>query len=226
MAQDGSEKQAGPGASAGGQGTSGDKEPELIPVEEAEKRAQKAASDALAKAGRDAKALEQKGKDLETREGALKTELEQWQKERDEAELAAARDDADRLPLVQEKQALRRKEEELNEKEAKLERDKAQHQAELDEAATTKKQTGCWKIAQQYAEAIGAEVGELAVKLKELDLDLEATEKVAKAWSEGRTPEPPKVDKDGNPFKPLSGRTSGGGEKSQDERLKERYPKM
>lgn len=159
----------------------------------------KAVSDALATAGREAKSLETRGKDLNAREEAIKAErakITQWQKERDDVELESVRDDPEKLSLFQKTQALREKGEQLESDRATLEKDKLEHSARIQVAEQTEREIAIWEIAKEY--------GVDPMALKELNItDVEQLKRVAKAMGTGKAP--PKA-----PITPDSGMTEGG----------------
>jgi len=201
---DGTENQKDPSGAAqdpsgGTKGTPGG-EPETFNKE----TQAKAVSDALATAGRDAKALDVRGKGLEARETALKAEkdkIAQWQTARDAEELEAAGGDQEALTQIQRKKALRDKENKLSEERSTLEKDKLEHKAKIEAAEETEREIVIWEIAQKQ--------GVDASKLKELCTELnlqtkEQIERVAKEMGEGKAP--PKL-----PLTPDPGETRGGG---------------
>ena len=135
--------------------------------------------------GRDDKALS----DRETAVAAKEAEADRRQAERDAEELEAAQGNPDALSAL-----------ELKRGKAELARDKAAHKADVDAAADHKRAIAIFEIATKY--------GVDADALKDLELDAEKTEAVAKVWS-GKGAEA--VDKDGKKIeKPDSGATIGG----------------
>jgi len=192
--------------SAGQKGTSQPETPTLTETQ-ARARETKAVSDALAKAGRTAKQLEQKEAGFTARQ----TELDARQKALDDAELEAIKGDPDLEAQYRRKQDFAKREKALAADRQKLEQEKLEHQGRLDAADATEKEIQIWEIAQKH--------GVDANALKELNLDTpEQIESVAKAMAAGK-PVTPIV-------KPDSGKTTGGGELSEEQRLKERYPTM
>jgi hypothetical protein len=126
---------------------------------------QKAISDALAKAGREAKALEareQKLKDIETREKALIQQEEAAQKARDEAELTAILDDPDKLSVYQYRKKVKEAEEVLKTEKAKFEAEKASHQEELTFARKVKRSTVMGEIAGEFKDSDPEELEKMA----------------------------------------------------------------
>jgi len=135
-------------SSGGEKGITSGGGPETFTKEQVEKQV----SDRLAATGRDAKSLETRGKDLETREVAINAEQEriaQWQKARDNEELERARDNPELLDIVQQKRALREKEAKFSQDRTEFDRDKAQYQELIDSANATKREIVIWDIAQK-----------------------------------------------------------------------------
>mgnify|MGYP001610250318 CR=1 FL=1 len=156
---------------------------------------EKAVSDALAAAGRTAKAFESRETALKAREQAIKdaeVKAEERQKQKDAEELEAATDDAERS-VIQRKQQLRVKEIAFRQKEEEHERKVAEHQAEIDAARATRFETEVWEIAAKH--------GVDAVWLKGLGIsDMKQLDLIAKGASTQKG------------IVPDSGRTMGGGE--------------
>ena len=177
-------------------------EPETFTKEQQDK----AVSDALSKAGRDAKSLEERGKTLDARDEALKArEAKQkaWEDERDAEEAEAAKSDPERLKAYQDRKSLKTERAKLEEDRATFERDKLQH-AELIKAATeTEKEIAIWEIAIDY----GLDAIELKGRCEELEAETrEQMELVAfkKKREEGESPQTSLRHVD-------SGKTIGGG---------------
>ena len=169
----------------------------------------KAVSDALATAGRTAKAIKTREDVLQTKEQRIKdseTKAETKQKERDEAELEAAEGDKDERSRIKRKQALRIGELTLKQEREKFESEKAEQQVGIDAAKATQAEIKVFDIATKYG--LNADI------LKDLSTDPEQLEKIAKAMStkEGTGPDPQ--------------RTLGGGETTEQQRLDKLYPKM
>lgn len=191
LPEKGQTSKAEPGTTPGG-------EPETFTKEQAQKQV----SDALAAAGRDAKSLETRGKDLDAREVNLKAEQEritQWQKERDAEQLEAARDNPQLLDQVQQKRQLRDDRTKLNQDRAEFERDKAEHKGVIDAASATQREITIWDIAQKN----GVDAANLKDKCDKFNLQSnEQMEEMAKTMSGTKPAEP---------LKPDSGETTGGG---------------
>jgi len=125
-------------SSVGEEGTS-KQTPETF-TKETEK---KAVSDALARAGRDAKTL------TEERQRVEKL-LADFRKERDEAELKSADGDPDAEKAIKARQALANKEAELADKERKLDEEKASIKDRLEGAEQVTKELSARDIASKY----------------------------------------------------------------------------
>jgi hypothetical protein len=126
--------------SAGKPGTtSKDTEPQTF----TEDQATKMVSDALAKAGRDAKTLTDREAAVKAQEDANKAEQER----KDAAELAKVQGDPDKLAAYQAKKAEADRAKDLTEGEANLARDKADHEAELTASRETQKEITIFEIA-------------------------------------------------------------------------------
>lgn len=165
--------------SAGQKGTSQPETPTLTEAQ-AKARETKAVSDALAKAGRIAKQLEQKEAAITARQA----ELDARQKALDDAELEAIKGDPDLETQYRRKQDFAKKETALAADRRKLEQEKIEHQTEIDAARASKKEITIWEIAQRH--------GVDANTLKELNLETpEQIESVAKAMAAGKAAEPP-----------------------------------
>ena len=176
-------------------------------------------SDALAKAGRDAKALEAKEEALRQREEAQA----QRDKEQEEREYERVRGNPEALSKWQAERDLKKERDALQKERDALEREKVEHQVALE-------------AAQKLTTA--AQIGEIATKYKvdvailnDFGLNVEQTEKIAQRLSSlppaelerlknpGQQPKPAPVKRD-------SGVTHGGGgtnlgDLSPKDRLKE-----
>ena len=175
-----------------------------------EAEVQKQVSDALSKAGRDAKSLEK-------RETDIRTQLEkiaQWQKQRDMEADERLKGNPEALDWLQKKRQLQQ------EREA-LEREKAEHAELIKSANETKKEITLWEIAQKH----DIDAGELKDACEELGLATkEQFEGVAKRMAKAGT-KPPQT-----PLKPDSGKTTGGSRDtssmSADEKLAEGFKRL
>ncbi len=177
------------------QGTSETPTPKTFTEEQVKKQV----DDALAKAGRDVKILEDKQKALKQSEDELKQrefKLAEWQRTRDEEELESVQDDPDKLNVIQERQRIREDKRKIAEERKAIEAEKAQHAEDIRIAQETKREATIQNIASKYG--IDAQV------LKDLDLSPEQTEKVAAKFSKART------SKTKDDYKPDSGETRGG----------------
>lgn len=191
--------------------------------------------------GRDAKSLEVRETAVKAREDATKAEQER----RDAAELAEAQKDPDKLAAYQAGKADRDRAKGLDEREANLTRDKADHEAEITASKETQREIVIFEIAT----AKGVD----PVRLKTLSdkFNIEGKEKLEELATEIASGKPKPGDKDSveygkivedfgsnsaeaklwrleHPnFEADNALTKGGsGEKSEEQRLKERYPTM
>jgi len=176
---------------------------------------EKAVSDALSKAGRTAKTLTELQQRLETGVADLTARQVKWQKERDEAEEYALRDDSEGLTALREgrrkKAADETKATELTERERKAnERD-----TEFADIIEQHKILTRTQLAAEVAVEKGVSMDSI------LKLAKEDTRKAYEAVAEllPKVKELPVLVSD-------SGRTTGGGEKTEKQKLKDRYPKM
>ena len=180
-----------------------------------ESEVQKIVNDRLAQAGRDAKTLEAQKADLAARE----TAHQQWLREKDEEEYEKARGNPEALTSLQREREVRAAKKEFDEAKAAFEREKLEHQVELDTARALTKERKIAELAQKYQ--VDTQT------LKDLDLDIEHTEKVAQKMTKLSPEELAPVIQAKEAKKRDSGITIGGtGDKSIDQRLKERYPTM
>jgi len=183
-------------ASEGTKGTSN--QPETYTTEQRDK----AVSDALSAAGRDAKSIaEQRAEATRLYEEAKKVKVSlgaeraQWQKEKDAAKLEAARDNPDTLSSVQAKQKQRDREAELARREEELKSSEAKHRAELDDLGKLKNERNALEVATRLN--VDAEL-----LLKFTDGSTKAMEELAAHL--------PKKGEVKPPLKPDSGTTVGG----------------
>jgi len=193
------ETEKGKVTSSGGGGSTSEKEPELLPETEIEKRV----SDRLATAGRTAKQLEQRAKALEDRERALRTKeakITEWEKARETAEEEAARSDPDRLNILQEKRRLRGERQALDADRQAFEAQKLEHEEKLSVAEKNEREIVIVETALDY----GLDIGELTTLCTKLDANSkEQIEQIAKTFAS-------LTKEEQTPLKPDSGRTTGG----------------
>jgi hypothetical protein len=197
-----------------------------------EEQVAKEVSDKLAAAGRDAKALDLRGKDLEAREEAVKAERErqaQWQKERDAEAEEAARDDPEELKRLRRERKVREREEALAKRETEQTKRELEHRGEIEAARETQREIDVWEVAKETgldARQLKDKVGEFCTEfnVEFNSLTRGQITKVAQAVSAGKAPEPPKTPT------PDSGRTTGGGtdfsKMSADDKLKAGFNKL
>jgi len=194
--------------SGGEQGTS-KQEPKLIP----ETEAQKLVSDALAKAGRDAKSLETKKAELDRQA----QELTDWQARKDEEERKAVEGNPELLDVYQQRKALREKEATFKKEQDEFEQKKLEHQVEVESAREVQRDVDIFDIVQEYE-------GGDAMKLKTLCVNFNATskEQIRKAadtlWEKKGT----QSSSDTTKQKRDSGMTIGGGARLSDLSPKDR----
>ena len=183
------------------------------------KTQEKAVSDALSAAGRDAKSIKGKTDEADRLIGDAKKMMEatkeaeaKWRKARDDAELESHRDEPDVIKSIQARQKLQEKEAELLKREQELNDSKKGHQDALDELAASKKERNALEIALKH----GVPFEKL---LKFTDGSTEQMEELAQSLPKQR-------GELKTPGKPDSNKTIGGGELSAEQKLKARYPTM
>jgi len=181
-------------------------------------QAQKMVSDALAKAGRDAKTLETKTAeaqklmdDAKKANEDMRVKQEQWAKDRREAEIEASRDDKDALTSLRMKHKLEDEKAEL----ARKERDVAEREVRATEALKVVEQT----TREATALEIAIKHNVPYEKLLKFANTREQMEELALSL-------PRKDGQDPKTLKPDSGDGIGGGELSDEQKLKLRYPTM
>lgn len=182
---------------------------------------QKIRSDAAAEAGRLRKAAEQERDSLKQELRSTQSRLDTLEKEVNESRLAEARGDPDQLRSYQREQAVAKREREV----ADQERDLARREQELkDERVAIDKDKGTVSIAY-----IAAQYGLETEELEALGIsDHETLEKVAEKLSAGKKAEGEggEEGEKGEGLKPDSSLGGGAGERTEEEKLKERYPTM
>ena len=200
------------GTSSGNQGTS--EEPKLIPETEVEKLV----SDRLAQVGRDAKSVEAQKSDIERREQALTD----WQRQKDEDEQKAIKDNPELLDVFHQKKALRDREATFKKERLTFEKEKLEHQIEIEGARKMQLEIDVFDIAKEYE-------GGDAAKLKSVceTFDAKTKEQIRKVagtfWPKATATGKDTTSQKGRD----SGVTQGGtGEKTQEQSLDERYPTM
>jgi hypothetical protein len=193
MLTDGTENQKDPSQKTGDastekQGTS-KAQAKTYTEDEVKQAVEKAKSDALAKAGRDAKSLELKEKSLTEREEAIKAR----EAEIEAQELEEARQDPAKMQTYQAKQTKKQQLADINAERAKLkkeredlERDKVEHEAEITAARETQREVDIWELGEKY--------GLDPVMLKNLNLSLEQTEEIAKQLTKDKGEKAPTTD--------------------------------
>jgi len=180
-----------------------------------EKEFQERVSDALAKAGRDAKSLADQKASIEAQQqeiDATKAEINEMQKRIDEAELEAATGDPDKLRELQAKKSYRdqladlsTKKKELDRREAEITRKEAEHAETVKAAEQHQMEMSLWEIAAE------AEINPQTLKdgVKELNL---TTVEQAKALAKRLKPtgeRPPGGEVEGEKVTPIPVPTTG-----------------
>ena len=159
---------------------------------------QKIVNDRLAAAGRDAKAIEAKTADLKAREEAVALH----EKEKDEEAYEKVRGNPDALSKFEADKQIRAEKKALADEKDAFEKTKLEHQIAVEAANTLSKEQGIIALSTKYK--VDATV------LKDLDLDLEHTEKVAQRLTT-LSPEQLGVKQPAVPKKRDSGVTIGSG---------------
>ena len=161
--------------------------------------------------GRDTKTLEQRDSAIKAREEAIKAKEEA----QESAELEKVKEDPDALAAYKDKKARKKERDELAEERAQLERDKAEHAAEIQAAREAQKEITIWQVAS------AKNIDPMRLKALSDKFSIEGKEKLEELADEigsGKTDKQIDVD---------SGMTAGSaGEKSEEQRLKDRYPTM
>ena len=181
-----------------------------------ESEVQKIVNDRLAKAGRDTKATDARETNLKAREEAIALR----EREKEEEEYEKVRGNPAALTEYQRNKQHRDATKTLADERAAFEREKLEQQVTVDVANALTKEQGLNALAEKY-KVNGA-------VLKDLDLDLEHTEKVAQKLSTLSAEDLAKLNKTPAKKERDSGPNVGGtgGEKSDEQRLKEMYPTM
>lgn len=149
--------------------TSEKPETQTLTVEEFQKRL----SDEKAKMGRELKAAQEQAKAYKASMEKLEQELQSNQQQLaeiqariDEAEESAARDNPDRLNLLQQRRLLQKEKAELKAEKAKLEKERAELSSEIALAKETKAEITIWNIAKES----GVDANELKTRCQKLGL--------------------------------------------------------
>jgi uncharacterized protein (DUF3084 family) len=155
-----------------------------------EEELQKAKSDALAAAGRDAKSLSEKEATLKADREAVETEktkIADWERRREQAEQDEARKDPDKLAAWQKKQTEKTRDAEFTKREQdvkKREQDLARREAETAETVKAAQETTLGVKVYEIAAKYDLNPEELRKDMKDLTLTtLEQLEKYAKRIS-------------------------------------------
>lgn len=171
-----------------------EKEPETFTQEQVKELERKAKSDALADINR---YKTESTKAIKAAQAA-EARIDRMLKDQEESELEDARDDADKLSGIRDRQAKRRAESELAQVKQELsEKDEQIKQYGDKEAESTKELN-----AREIATRLNVDANRLAKLAKFTDGSTEAIEEIAK--------ELPKKGEPKSPLKPDSGKTTGG----------------
>ena len=175
-----------------------------------QKTQKKAVSDALAIAGRTSKVLDDRKVSQDAREQKIKdSEAKEGEriKARDAKELEDAKDDPEKLTIVQRNQKARNREIAVKIREEEAKALEAKNKTEIEAARATRFETDVWEIATKHKVD--------PAQLKEIGItDLKQLEGVAKVMSSAV------------PFIPDSGKDVGSGEKTEQQMLDAIYPTM
>jgi hypothetical protein len=189
-----------------------------------EEEVNKRISDALAAKGRDAKTLSDREAILKAERETIeadKVKIADWQRQRDETELAEARRDPDKLAAWQKKQNEKSRDAEfatreaaLKKREADLTKREAEHSATIQAAQETQLEIELWEIGAKYG------INPVILKDTMKDLNLTTTEQaeaLAKRLS-GTAKRPAEGEaEEKEEFTPISGVTTGGGKLTQEQ---------
>lgn len=200
VAPDGTNPQDGAKPGTGDAGTSqGNDTFTKAQVEEA---VRKARSDAMADVGRLRKAVD----DAMKVANAATERLTRFQKDQEEAELAAVKDDPDKLTSIRARQRAKELEAQLAERDAKL----SEANTKLAEYNQKEAEEAKGKVAREVAKELEVDAATLVKLAKYTDGSLEAIKDIASTL-------PKKQESNNNPspnFRPDSNRTSGGASKT------------
>jgi hypothetical protein len=169
-----------------------------------EEEVNKRISDALAAKGRDAKTLTDREASLKAEREVIeadKVKIADWQRQRDETELAEARRDPDKLAAWQKKQNDKTRDAEFATRETNLKKREAEHAEMVKAAQETQMEIKLWEIGVKY------KVDPVILKdtMKDLNLTtVEQAEALAKRLTAGERPPEGEAE-----FIPISGVTSG-----------------
>lgn len=192
-------------------------EPPTLTKEEQERQT-KAVSDALSAAGRDAKTIKERTDEAEKILKAAQkaqvdqdAEAERWQKERDDTEREAVKTDPEALKSTEER--IRQRNEAT-----KLAKQKREQDAKDKDLTEREKQVKVLERTQTAAEVAVANNVDMDQILKlAKDDSRKAMEEIAKHLPKKGKAAPLKVD---------PSKTAGAGEKSEEQKLKDRFPTM
>lgn len=161
---------------------------------------QKAVNDALAKAGRDAKAIEAVKKKVD----ADKEEIRQHRAQKDAAELEAVKNDPDKLNFYQRQKALKEREEALKEQQAQFESERTAHAEQIAKIQKSERSGMIADVAKEYAGSDPAKLEKLCDDLG-VAVTADSVRLIAgNIWPKANNAPPPAPPVDG-------GSTMGGG---------------
>ncbi|KKN74853.1 hypothetical protein LCGC14_0386020 [marine sediment metagenome] len=201
------------GPKQGQDSSSGDSSGDGAGTSAIQEQIDKAVNDARSADGRTTKDFEVREQRIKDNEAILTEERVKWRRERDEADIESVRDDPEALTALQKKQKAATRDAESADERRKLEEDQAKHKAGVQSDLEEIKVFNRTKLASEVAVAKGVSMDSILKHAK--DDTREAMEAVAEDLPKNK--EPLKVD---------SSRSSGTGEKSEEQRLKTRYPTM
>lgn len=176
-------------------------------------------SDALSHAGRDAKSLELREQALTEGQEALNKSMTELAKAQDEFE--GIKNNPDAVDWLQKKKALQEAQKAFENEKRDFAKTKVEYDAQIKSAQEETREKAIWGIAASFTNE-PSEMANLFVKLNNLKIDdMEQLKTLAETIASTKpreTKETPEPD---------PGTTQGGaGEKSEEQKLKERYPTM
>lgn len=192
-------------------GSTSKKGPQTLTESEAKAREQKAASDALSTAGRDAKTLDTGKEQLQAGRKKLDDDRAQWLKDQDEREREAVGGDPEALKSLETKQQQRTRDAELTQREREQTEKEETHQEVVKSDLETIRVFNRTKLAAEVAVAKGVSMDSILKHAK--DDSREAMEAVAEDLPKKEEKEPLKLD---------SSKTIGGGDMPESARGKMR----
>ena len=203
-------------SSAGEGGTTSQETPQTYTKQQMDK----AVSDALSQAGRDAKALETQRNELTQQAEAIETtkqEIEKYRQDQDAAFMEAVKNNPDAVNWAEKNKELQAKEKELKKQLADFNKTKLEYDAQIKAAQETQKEINIFSVASEK-KVDPQRLKTLSDKFGITDKDKLAELADEIASKGGTSTQDVHID---------SGMTKGApGEKSEEQRLKDRYPSM